>query len=152
MYDVSVAALKTHKATKTRLPDVAVLCYTVTCLFNLHRLSAFWIYPCGSPVSASAINSNYVRGWVEIYQPVWILFSIPRTISVLVFEFLCRRTACSKADAEFKNAMSERVALDDTEWGCNERERERDRERERERLQFWCSVSLTLQWNPSIRN
>jgi hypothetical protein len=112
------------KSAKTHRPDVAFLSSRVTCLFHLHCLSVFWIDACVLFSSVSAVNSNSVRGWVNICQPDWLLLLIFWTISVVLFgfHFHGRRRTYSKEDAELKNATRERVVVSGTEWGCCKRD------------------------------
>jgi len=92
------------KSAKTHWPDVAFLSSRVTCLFHLHCLPVFWIDASVLFSSVSVVNSNSVRGWVNICQPDWLLLSISWTISVVLFGFRCHgsRSTYSKADAELK--------------------------------------------------
>jgi len=96
------------KSAKTHRPDVPFLSSRVTCLFHLHCLSVFWIDVCVLFSSVSTVNSNSVRGWVNICQPDWLLLSISWIISVVLFgfHFHGRRSTYSKEDAEFKKSDS----------------------------------------------
>lgn len=69
------------------------------------------------------IVSVYVVEWI-FFHLIGYYFRFPGPLRILVFGFHChvRSSIYSKADAEFKNAMSERVAVTDIRWGCNERD------------------------------